>query len=354
MNIELPRKETASLKGIAIILMICLHFFCTTGNSMIAEGREDFLFSLCRQWATHGLACIAIFSFITGYGYCATSARETRAPLVAGLHRLRFFYPFFAFMCTLYYCLGHIFPYEGGLKPEDWTFFPKNLTGIHGTIPDYWYIRVVLISALLYYPVLLGAKRVSPRVHTWILFSLVVATYAASRADHLWMILHSYGISISAALAYVAHHGAFLALWMLFFLAGYTLRYYTETPTRGRLLLAILALAMCYSEAGTSTFILIASIFAIKLLPSAINKALIFIGTYSTCMWLNHRLIFGYWFSTFFYSLPTPVNIGLIILLSLAVSYIITNVWNKLIGDTKKTEYGNPENNPKDRLHGAG
>ena len=113
MSIELTKEETSSLKGIAIILMICLHFFCTTGNTMIAEGKVDFLLTLFRQFATHGLACLAIFSFITGYGYCALSARETRAPFAAGLHRLRSFYPFFAFMCTLYFCLGHLFPYEG-------------------------------------------------------------------------------------------------------------------------------------------------------------------------------------------------------------------------------------------------
>lgn len=346
MSIELTKEETSSLKGIAIILMICLHFFCTTGNTMIAEGKVDFLFTLFRQFATHGLACLAIFSFITGYGYCALSAREPRAPFAAGLHRLRSFYPFFAFMCTLYFCLGHLFPYEGGLKPEDWSFFPKNLTGIHGTIPDYWYIRVVLVSALLYFPILLAAKRVSPRVHTWILFGLIVATYAARTADLLSPVLLSYGTNIR----HIIHHGAFLALWMHFFLAGYTLRYYTESPSIGRLLLAILATAICYSQAGTSTFILIASICAIKILPSSVNAVLFFFGTYSTCMWLNHRLIFGYWFSSFFYSLPTPVNIALLILLSLATSYIITNAWHKITEGAQKKEPGNPEKPTKDKL----
>lgn len=237
-------------------------------------------------------------------------------------------------MCTLYYFLGHIFPYEGGLSLEGFSFFLKNLTGMHGSIPDYWYIRVVLVSALIYFPILLASKRVSSRLHSWILFTLILITYTTRQADYILSVLHSYEITFNHTLAYIINRGSVFSLWMHFFLAGYALRYYTETPTKGKLLLAILAMAICYSEAGESTFILIASILAIKLLPSSVNAVLFFLGTYSTCMWLNHRLIFGYWFSTFFYSLPTPVNIGLIILLSLAVSYII--VWNKLIGISKR------------------
>lgn len=121
-----------------------------------------------------------------------------------------------------------------------------------------------------------------------------------------------------------------MALWMSFFLMGWVLRYFTETGKKMALALLFLTLSVCYSGDSPATIILILGIVSVKILPTLLNKVLAFLGVYSMCMWLNHRLIFGYWFSSFFYSLPTPINIFLVIGISLAVSYLVTNAWKKL------------------------
>ena len=58
---------------------------------------------------------------------------------------------------------------------------------------------------------------------------------------------------------------------------------------------------------------------------------MVLLGNYSACMWLNHRLIFGYWFADWFYRLPTPLNFFLLVALSFVASIIITKVWEATI-----------------------
>lgn len=51
------------------------------------------------------------------------------------------------------------------------------------------------------------------------------------------------------------------------------------------------------------------------------------LGALSAVMWLNHRLIFGYWFADFFYSVPAPLNFLLLVVLSALVAQVFVRVY---------------------------
>lgn len=78
-------------------------------------------------------------------------------------------------------------------------------------------------------------------------------------------------------------------------------------------------------------FILLGLACALQYLPERWMRPMVLLGNYSACMWLNHRLIFGYWFADWFYSLPTLLNFFLLVALSFVASVIITKAWEAVI-----------------------
>ena len=304
--------------------MIYHHFFGLYAIPNIQPEKCGFFFQDCKHFAGYGKACVSIFVIITGYGYYFAAQKEKRNIFLAGLSRLKSFYPFFIFMLISVYVLGCIFPYGDRLQPTRWKEVLLNMVGLKHAIPDYWYILIVIISALVFYPLLLIAQRKNKIVHA-ILFTFLVCVISFIRITKSDTVLTLNPLfSLPREITF-----------MIFFLTGWALNYLLTNRHSPQIPLYCLSISSLVSFwiFPQLAVISIASLCAICITfqKGCITKLLFILGSYSTCMWLNHRLIFGYWFSDFFYyQIPCPLNFSIVIVLSFLLSVCITKFWEKL------------------------
>ena len=293
---------------------------------------QDSTFLLFHNGAIYGKICVGIFVFITGYGFYASIDKNNENCFYSGAKKLQKFYPFFLFMCILYYVLACIFPYGYYMQPNRLPYILLNMVGLCHGIPDYWYIMIVLGSALGLYPSLVWALKKNTTIHHFLVIALLSTSGIIYFLDTFQAIADPVYFSLIRKIAHVVS-------FIPFFLLGWTYNQYISTPNTTLLSMVSLCFTVCVLCYPIGMIIFIATILLTKLLSinhSLISKTLSFLGSYSACMWLNHRLIFGYWFQDYFYTLSTPLNLIILIILSLLLSFIITHLWFKLRSLLKK------------------
>lgn len=334
----ISKEQTTILKGIAILIMIYHHFFGLYAIPNIQPEKCGAFFEFCNQYAYYGKACVSIFVMITGYGYYYAAQKEKRNVFLAGLCRFKSFYPFFVFMLISVYVLGCIFPYGERLQPTRWKDVLLNMVGLKHAIPDYWYIFIVIVSALIFYPLLLIAQRKNKFAHAFLFTFLVSVICFIQSTKNDTVLIFNHLFNIPEEIVSISH----LLSFMIFFLAGWAFNYFLTNHHSSYIPLYCLFISSLVSFWVFPQFFLITlatglcAIF-ITLHKSYIEKPLFILGSYSTCMWLNHRLIFGYWFSDFFYyQIPCPLSFAIIIVLSFLLSVCITTFWNRLSGNICK------------------
>ena len=312
--------------------MIFHHFFFSATSVS-----NDSLYRCLHNVAIYGKSCVAIFAFISGYGYYIVSAKEKRNCLCAGIKRISRFYPFFLFMCALHLVLAFLFPHGNVLQTENWKDIILNTVGLKGAIPDYWYIRIILLTALIYYPILLYAKRHNERAHLCTIFALLAITTMLHYLPAIASICFSYEVQYTPWMNFI-RRSAHYALYLLFFMTGWSTCYATENKTFCKFLVPTAAGALSFMIADSTTMTVTCCIVIALLLPKFSKRCTcIFtaLGTCSMAMWLNHRLIYGYWFSSFFYSIPTPLNYIILVLLSYIVAHFSMKGWNWITNGNK-------------------
>lgn len=234
-------------------------------------------------------------------------------------------------MILLVYALTYIFPAQMSIN---YQHFFREITGISSNIADYWYISVVLTSTLIFYPLLLWGYKKSKIAHYSIFLALLLINLLILIAPYLvdslnWKIMESAKILNRQTLANQ------VTLIMPFFMLGYALSYaFLDKTTKFESILYFsTALAFCFHSYNSKwAFAIILCILFVNskyISTTFIGKSLAYLGSYSACMWLNHRLIFGYWHVDFFYNIPTPLNLIIIVILSLILSVLITKSYHK-------------------------
>lgn len=339
-NVLLSRDATAMLKGMAILLMILHHFFGLYSVNVDAAElmNSDAIFAFCHQHALGGKTCVALFALVTGYGYRLCAEREKSWGLAAGWHRIRKFYPLFCLFCLVAIALIAAFPppdLVGGnfVNVQPWWARLLMLVGYRHYIADYWYIAVVLMAALFLYPLLLGAIRRGKLVHACFFGTLCFLNFF---------------VDLSRLPRIVATLFPEAWRWMPYFLAGWALGSVRYAEWRSTIIfpaiwLGVLILRYLLPDSLSevwysldvrficSVFIFVMLAYAMQRLPRYLHAWLQVLGACSAVMWLNHRMIFGYWFADYFYGWPTPVNYVVLVLLSFGLAYPVTKGWNRLL-----------------------
>lgn len=265
------------------------------------------------------------------------SAKEKRNCLYAGIKRVSRFYPFFLFMCALHLVLAFLFPYGNVLQAENWKGIMLNMVGFKGAIPDYWYIRIILLTALLYYPILLYAKRHNERAHLCAISVLLAITILFHYSYAIASLYFSYEVQYTPWMNFI-RRCTHCALYLQFFMTGWSTGYATENKATLKFLPPTIACTLCFMIAAPTTLMVISCILIALLLPKVSKRCTcVFtaLGTCSMAMWLNHRLIYGYWFTSFFYNIPTPWNYIIIVLLSYIVAHFTMKGWNWITNGNK-------------------
>ena len=294
--------------------------------------QNDSVYSFLQAYSMHAKACVAIFAFITGYGYYAVSKKDYGNCFLSGIKRISRFYPFFLFMCTLHIVLGYFFPYGNVLQPDNWKAILLNMVGLKGSIPDYWYIRVVLLAALVYYPILLYVNRKQERTHLLTLFILLVATVSFHYLYEIASCCMPQEL-LSTQWMDILLKSTHCAMYLLFFIAGWATNYSTVCRNKYKFIVPAIGWSICLIISASTTITVAVCILLAVALPQLSNRGahiLALLGACSMSMWLNHRLIYGYWFSSWFFSIPSPLNYALLVILSYATALLTMKVWDKI------------------------
>lgn len=330
--LDIDRNKSQIIKGIAILVMIFHHFFGMYAVPMTDVLKEhlsnDVLFSTCHSLAGLGKVCVLLFAFVTGYGYFVIIKKETASTPVATRKRLCSFLPFCMFIVLIVYLLMLLFPTWLNLS------IGNALLSCIGAsyIPDNWYMIVVLVTAAFYFPLLLLAYRKGENVHAFVFILLNIVNY------YLFPIYSRYNEISFLKLFSVLE----LTYTIPYFMLGYACRYAIDERSNAkyRILLVAVAILGAYLHSWRPLHLLLlaATILAthlISIMPSKVVSCFVILGKFSACMWLTHRLVFGYWFTTSIYEIPCPLNYIVVVVISLLLSIVITKSWQFVNNYTK-------------------
>ena len=308
----------------AILSMIFHHYFSGYAVTIDIEAHKnsDALFILFERFAPQFKLCVGMFAFITGYGFHYIIKHETKPILHATLNRLNKFYFFFCFMSWLIFLLINTFPCGAQCSFPELALL---LIGYKSCISDYWYISVVLMSILLFFPVLLLGYRKGNSIHTGTCLALLIL-------NMLVAVLNPFPIGL--------WHVA--TLIMPFFMLGYVLNWTNSEKMSAAKSATYMLITLFFSYFGYSYkwgICILACAYFVNckfVKTSFLGKMLAYLGTYSMCMWLNHRLIFGYWAADYIYSIPTPFDYILVVAISLGLSIILTKAYDSIYRKTSR------------------
>lgn len=309
------------IKGIAILIMIYHHFFggYAVPINISDIGQNDPLFYILSLRAHSGKICISLFAFITGYGFYYIITKEQKSIIRAVLARLKRVYLFFLFISFLIFILVNIYPCHISFNLSRW---PMQL---RGSLPDHWYISVVLVSCLLYFPILLWGYRKGNLIHTIAFYILTTLNIIILTVPFVRQLIGGTSIISQEVMK-----------TMPFFMLGYAM-HYIENDDISKLkkyFIFSASIVLClvgYNEKWAFVILFCTLLVNCKFVKeTSIGSFLAYLGTYSMCMWLNHRLIFGYWFVDPIYKIPTPLNYVLIVAGSLILSIALTKTYNKI------------------------
>ena len=344
------RQGTAMIKGVAILTMLYSHFFGMFGVRISPEQIQgDGVFSVLSWPAVrgYGVLCLELFAFVTGYGHGMIAAGETRSIFQATMARLKRFYPFFLAWCGVFVILCFIAPYPPVICPDRIPDYLLTMVGLRHGITDYWYISVFLFASLVCFPLLLLSRRRNMSLYELILILLCACPEGRTLHGLMFHLFDMFTDNPVVWVTSVARISYMSALpWIPYYAMGWLLASAGRAEgVSGKLLLlslAVVALLLRPSSSIDKIIFLsvLAAAYFLQHLPKHWVSSLVLLGKYSACMWLNHRLIFGYWFADFFYGLPTPLNYLLLVGVSLGVSVVVMWVWEEwVMGGRKKRRH---------------
>lgn len=269
-----------------------------------------------------GRICISIFAFTSGYGLYKLGSDSIVKGYGIVWKQLKKFYIRFWGVCIIFLPLGYVLKVYG-------FNVRKLVESVLGFSPVYnaeWWYLTTYLCFLVLYPIIFWLMC---KLHEKLgKYSLMVAIVA---------------FVIISVLYYTLPEKGFLG-WLLCFVMGMTMVQYNVFETLYSVLLklrglryilaAILILgvfgvriitnANCdYDYIFTPIFVFaILVLLKSKVCEKSVNKVLLFIGKYSTYIWLSHTFFAYYYFQSFTYSVKYS---SLIFILCLACS-VITGV----------------------------
>lgn len=146
MSVDISKKDSKMLKGVAIISMIMLHLFCRKNNlpytPLIWIGDTPLVY----YFGLFGDICIAIFCFISGYIHYKQLCDGTKGK-ERYLHLLRFFINFWTIV-ILSVLVGAITK-NSDIPGSGLDFLMNCLTLKNSYNGAWWYVNTYLLLVIL-------------------------------------------------------------------------------------------------------------------------------------------------------------------------------------------------------------
>lgn len=323
------KEDSRILKGYGILFMIFHHTF---GLYALPPGTDTAWIS---PGLTHNAAifkiCVAIFLFITGYAMGwkpAPSAAFGSLFKTGFLHYFKF-WKLYLFCLLLILLVSSAFPTPmlpspASLNWQDWIL---TITGLQPCYADWWYMGVFAAASLILYP-----------VSTWI----------SCRANTLLGMAALLGLSLLLQQLFflpgIPYQCAEIARFAPCFILGYMCAFMAShikslsliTAWGAFLILSLELLSIhlfSFSHAKSWTLLFLFTLWCLPWITRKLHFTafLGLLGTYSALMWLTHRFIFGYYFSSALYGSHSYLMIyGATLAGSLLLAMIMQKLFTRL------------------------
>ena len=326
----MKKEESRALQGMAVLIMMFHHFFLD--RYVFPEGFLSHP-DLTEHLAYTGRICVAIFSFVSGYGIYHVLKKSETIGKDFKLMFKRIFSLYLRLWLVIAICVGLL---NGILKiPTDWKALPLNMSAMEPTYNGtWWYVRQylwMLLSAPFIKMVLQGDKK-----------RRLIAAASAAVLLFILLVFHKVA-SLNICYEWIRSHVQ--AIFNLIFFEGYLAAFLQDTgkerfagkklPAAVPVILMIIALLVRYLtsiEAGESRQdILIVPVFIWGMVylfrkVGFVRSFFGFFGKYSLYMWLMHAYI---WFLTLIWitAYGSPVlYLVTNLILSFVAAFILTNM----------------------------
>lgn len=341
----LSRKESSIIQGIAVMLMVYHHLFGFL-DRIVSEYVivSDFSFLHIGTILSYfGRICISVFAFCSGYGIYKKLSSIYENKFLANIKNgyvvifkqaIKFLVRYWM-VCALFIPLG----YTLGVYSFDLISLLKCLIGV--AFPynaEWWYVNTYL-TFLIYVPLFVAVEKVIYKycsqviVNVLYLFIFIcgVALSKLSISDYTVELCFVSGIACVSINVYDKFYfslckvGTFKYILSIFLVVTLAL------------LRMILGLGCNYDFICAPFFVFgIGVIIKCRLFTDCINRVLLFIGRYSTYVWLTHTFFAYYYFQPYLYWFRYSTIIFVICMICCIIVGIVCETLIMLIGKVIK------------------
>ena len=327
---DITKRDSKMLKGVAILSMLMLHLFCRRENlpytPLLWIGGTPLIY----YFALFGDICVAVYCFVSGYAHYMQSSK---AELQQRWKRLlRFMIPFWviAVVFSLIGLLAGNSVIPGSIK----EFLLNCLTVKNSYNGAWWYANTYILLVALQ-PL---SRKFVERSPAWLVILLTFAFYTVSYGIRFW----GWGACDSGILSWIISHIGLLgtsyfpyAIGMLFCkkrVISLLRQRLTAINVRNTYIFTVLMFTGMIVVHGMVQSLFVAVITAtvtiillcVCPLPKRLTSLLCYLGEHSTNIWLVHMFFYSVLFEGFVFCAKYPIPVFLLLLLaSLASSYVI-------------------------------
>lgn len=311
----LSKDDSLTIKGVAILLMIALHFLFP--NSFVCA------------------ACIALFAFVSGYGLSTKLGRVEGSVWKAAWHSCSHFYWIYLFCFVLATVVFLVFPTPWvPLNRSVWVYAGA-VTMVQPMYIDWWYATVFLCMTMGLYPLFLSLCRRFPSMNVSVALLMCGLFLVACGSHYVAFFVFSRFFPSCLGMMYSGdeyHLVSNVLTYSGIFCLGACYQRFCSTVSKSRawwtalvcvcLLLIGYVIFSSFRERFAILPLLIGSVYLFRYLMF-VRVPLMVLGRYSVWMWLNHRFLFGYWFAPFFHGLPPWLGYALLVVCSLLLAALM-------------------------------
>lgn len=340
---ELTKKDTQMIKGLAIIFMLLLHLFCKVDNLPYNCIKLSNGTPLVYYFGLMGDCCVAIYCFCSGYAHyliCekTKSAKDYYRGRFKGL--LLFLINYWVVL-ILFSIIGLIIKSEQ--MPGSFLTFLKSFFLLDKSYNGAWwfvltYVILVLISRLCF--------KISKNINTFFVLVAVILVYLVAYYQRIKVVVVTDYATLNWVITQLALLGTSLLPYyfgMLFFKHSIftKIRFYIDKNMNNivvTMLAAVIFVVMCIGHIIVKSLIVapfigvvIIVLFSVVKKSKMVDGFFAFMGKHSTNMWLTHLFFINVIFEDLVFVARYPIFIFLFMLiLTIGSSYIINLVYKPI------------------------
>lgn len=327
---DITKRDSKMLKGVAILSMLMLHLFCRKENlpytPLLWIGSTPLIY----YFGLFGDICVAVYCFISGYAHYLQSSKGELQQRWKRL--LRFMIPFWV-IAVVFSLIGLLA--GNSVIPGSIKEFLLNCLTIKNSYNGAWWYANTYILLVALQPL---SRKFVERCPAWLVILLTFAFYTVSYGIRFC----GWGACDSVILSWIITHVGLLgtsyfpyAIGMLFCkkqVISLLRQRLTAINVRNIYIFTVLMFTGMIVVHGMVQSLFVAVITAtvtiillcVCPLPKRLTSLLCYLGEHSTNIWLVHMFFYAVLFKGFVFCAKYPIPVFLLLLLSsLASSYVI-------------------------------